>query len=491
MKTNLNQQCPNCNRCFTKQKSFRLHIRACRRATEADTSPGIISTPSRNPLLSLGHPSSGIPSSTFSPDMHCASSDIDPSNDVFDNADNSLDDADVSNPSYPSFQHSEKKRVSVNNIDIMLHDLLLRHKASLLLYDEICNLLNSYLDSPEFDRFARLKTRKSLLRSTQKSMKTECLLPIDGTVELHDKSLVTVPVFNTKHMIISLLTDPTLMNEQFFPEGYNVLTGVVENNTVNDKYGEVHTGDAWIPARNRYCHNQHDMPVALIVFADKSHTDLHGALSLTPVIFTLTLFNRSGRNNPKFWRPMGYIPNLVYGKGTSNKTHAKDKIQDEHQCISLIFKSLKEISKQKGFDCVVLGRKVRVQVWIHFFIGDTEGNNKWLGYPGNKEGVKRPYRDCKCTFDDLSNTNPNCTYLTMDDWHYAKRRKQEDEDGGVEFFRSISRYDIRNALHDKHLPLSDNIHGPYKMMPPELLHTSGSGLIMYMFESLRHMMGGG
>ncbi len=29
------------------------------------------------------------------------------------------------------------------------------------------------------------------------------------------------------------------------------------------------------------------------------------------------------------------------------------------------------------------------------------------------------------------------------------------------------------------------------MMPPELLHTSGSGLIMYMFESLRLHLGGG
>jgi hypothetical protein len=52
-------------------------------------------------------------------------------------------------------------------------------------------------------------------------------------------------------------------------------------------------------------------------------------------------------------------------------------------------------------------------------------------------------------------------------------------------------YDIRNALTEKSLPLSDNIHEPYKMMPPELLHTSGSGLIMYMFESLRDQMGGG
>jgi hypothetical protein len=52
-------------------------------------------------------------------------------------------------------------------------------------------------------------------------------------------------------------------------------------------------------------------------------------------------------------------------------------------------------------------------------------------------------------------------------------------------------YDIRNALTEMILPLSDNIHGPYRMMPPQHLHTSGSGLIMYMFESLRDQMGGG
>ena len=61
----------------------------------------------------------------------------------------------------------------------------------------------------------------------------------------------------------------------------------------NSKYGEIHTGDAWLPARNRFCPriNGHSMPVALIVFGDKSHTDLHGTLALTPVLFTLTLFN--------------------------------------------------------------------------------------------------------------------------------------------------------------------------------------------------------
>ncbi len=90
------------------------------------------------------------------------------------------------------------------------------------------------------------------------------------------------------------------MNKKNFAEGYNVLTGKVDNHPANNKYGEVHTGDAWLPARDRYCQNKTDMPVVLIVFGDKSHTDLNGALSLTPIIFTLTLFN--SLTTIRFWQ---------------------------------------------------------------------------------------------------------------------------------------------------------------------------------------------
>jgi hypothetical protein len=135
---------------------------------------------------------------------------------------------------------------------------------------------------------------------------------------------------------------------------------------------------------------------------------------------------------------------------------------------------------------------LHVKVWINYFIGDTKGNNKWLGqYSGNREGVRHPYCDCKCQFHDLSNPNSNCFYLTMEDINYAKKRKQDNDEAGIEYYPSVSMYDIRNALTEKSLPLSDKIHRPYKMMPLEQLHTSGSGLIMYIFESLRDQMGGG
>jgi hypothetical protein len=151
--------------------------------------------------------------------------------------------------------------MAVTNLQVLLNDPLIKHKASLLLYDEICCLFKQYISSPNFDRFAMFKSRRSLLTSTQNTFNSKALRPISGTVRLHNNSLVAVPVFFTKHMIISLLTDPSVMNEKNFAEWYNMLTGVIDNYHANSKYGEVHTGDAWLPARDRYCQNKTDMPV--------------------------------------------------------------------------------------------------------------------------------------------------------------------------------------------------------------------------------------
>jgi hypothetical protein len=91
----------------------------------------------------------------------------------------------------------------------------------------------------------------------------------------------------------------------------------------------------------------------------------------------------------------------------------------------------------------------------------------------------------------MSCTNPVCVYTTLDEMRVAKRLKRENVDKGLLQLKKMSRYDIKNALIDKHMPLSDNIHRPYCMMPPELLHTSGSGLIIYMIESLKIQIGRG
>jgi hypothetical protein len=179
-------------------------------------------------------------------------------------------------------------------------------------------------------------------------------------------------------------------------------------------------------------------------------------------------------------------------KGVADIRFTKDKVQDENYFFPVLLKSLCDINTNGGFELFIFDQEGHIKVWIHYFIGDTEGNNKWLGqYPGNREGAQQPCHDCTCSLKQLQLSNPWCQYIRLEDIHKGRRHKGDDDDNGLSFFKSVSRYDISNALLQPHLLLSDDIHGPFKMMPPELLHTSGSGLIMYMFASLRNQLGAG
>ncbi len=64
------------------------------------------------------------------------------------------------------------------------------------------------------------------------------------------------------------------MDKSNIPEGYNVFTGNVDNgHTANKQYGEIHTGDTWLPAYKRFCtlnnDNENNMPTGLIIVGDK------------------------------------------------------------------------------------------------------------------------------------------------------------------------------------------------------------------------------
>ena len=53
---------------------------------------------------------------------------------------------------------------------------------------------------------------------------------------------------------MDILTNTEMMNQENIADGYNIFTGDVdETHKSNRNYGEIHTGDEWIPARDRYC----------------------------------------------------------------------------------------------------------------------------------------------------------------------------------------------------------------------------------------------
>jgi hypothetical protein len=53
---------------------------------------------------------------------------------------------------------------AITKIQVQLNDLIYRHKAPLHLFDDIVHLFNDYMSSPNFSKYAKLKSRRSFMK---------------------------------------------------------------------------------------------------------------------------------------------------------------------------------------------------------------------------------------------------------------------------------------------------------------------------------------
>ena len=177
----------------------------------------------------------------------------------------------------------------------------------------------------------------------------------------------------------------------------------------------------------------------------------------------------------------GYIPNLGYGKGKANGQTSTEKLQDQHNCIRLITDQIKKLRDEGYFWTTVMGRKVKVVLWIHILAGDCSGHNEVAGKFNCNGNTACPYRDCLCTKNHLSDPISSCKLVTIDDVEQARSTPNG--------LSKMSMHEIVNAFTD--VPLSDLIHGIFGILPGKALHVLGQGIIKYMFRSITNLLGPG
>ena len=233
------------------------------------------------------------------------------------------------------YLRKSEKLSPVNIAQLQISQLFNRNKASIAMQDELIDIINAYIELLPTPPTTKLLHCRQFLDNIENSFSTSDLKPAYGSVHLTNKTMVTVPVFDMKAMILSIVHDKVLMREENFAPGLDIFMGTVDRSFKgNNNYGETHTGDAWEPAVKRIVGmSKKYMPLGLVVFGDKSHTDQHGTLSLTPDTFTATFFNRAVRNNPDAWWPMGYIPNSAHANVSTIKSTTKS--QSEHYCMRM------------------------------------------------------------------------------------------------------------------------------------------------------------
>ena len=94
------------------------------------------------------------------------------------------------------------------SLQIELMNILQKHGCNLGMYDEVINLIQTYLRTSKLDpKHPDVLTQKVLISQIEKDFKTISLKPKHVNVNISDGTEATVSLFNTEHMICSLVSD--------------------------------------------------------------------------------------------------------------------------------------------------------------------------------------------------------------------------------------------------------------------------------------------
>ena len=191
--------------------------------------------------------------------------------------------------------------------EIELLSIIKKLGAPLNGYDLIMQWANKYA-TEGIDFVTQIpRRRKMVMQDLLECMDLTRCIPKITTIKLqYTERKVDIITFDLKAMVQSLLDDESIYKAENFLPNFDVMEGP-EN---YDHVGDVHTGSAWRSAHERMCTEPEDILCPLILFIDRTPTNLHGQLSLEPVSFTLGWFNAETRRKADAWRMLGYIPNF-------------------------------------------------------------------------------------------------------------------------------------------------------------------------------------
>ncbi len=178
--------------------------------------------------------------------------------------------------------------------------------------------------------------------------------------------------------------------------------------------GDLHTGNDYVKTKQRFCRFRNDFP-------SNNHVLWQNLFRLLRCIINCScnvhhwIFNQHCRYLTEFWRYLEFVPNLNYHKGKFWKRSAQDKLQDKHNCLKVILKGISEVHLMGGIWTTVLGRDVVMKPWIHFLIGDAQGNNEVCGHFNHHGKCTRLYCDCRWSFDEMGKETTYCKYVTLEE----------------------------------------------------------------------------
>jgi Plavaka transposase len=369
---------------------------------------------------------------------------------------------------------------------VLLLKKLVDARSPLSLFDEIMkwHLRALELSFSPLPAHVISSTNRMLLSRNQvvSQLKTffgyEGMYPRSIPIELPDNlGLATVVVHDAEQCIRSLLEDAFLMQSSnlLFPNN-NPLSPPDPNPKIR---ADVDTSSLYFEAYSTYIKVPGlEVLCPIILYSDKTVTDFHGNLSLHPVSFTLGIFNRETRNNPRAWRTLGYVPNV---KASANAKTSSDKARIYHIVMDVILHSLRCLQRTGGIYWPFLcyndeSYEVVFKIPILMIIGDTEEHDRMVGrYTSRSTQILYCCRYCRCPTSEIKSIR-TFPYTKQDDIRALILQKKYNS------LKELCYQPLpRNAFHD--LQYCDTDRGINGATPAELIHLVQLGFHFYALEA--------
>jgi hypothetical protein len=141
---------------------------------------------------------------------------------------------------------------------VHLMSILAKHSADVGLYNDLVNFIDHQTALGfNFSR-QRLPKKDSLLSQCKSMFNLQGLQPVMMPVRVQScvTRLMHVPVFDLRVLLQKMLQNPSLMNASNFAADLDIFTGKPIGEKHCTHVSEIHTAQAWEPARARHCGDQ-------------------------------------------------------------------------------------------------------------------------------------------------------------------------------------------------------------------------------------------
>ena len=169
-----------------------------------------------------------------------------------------------------------------------------------------------------------------------------------------------------------------------------------------------------MPQYNKFDPN-HDIMLPVILYMDKTGTDVNQRYSLEPVLFSLAAIPRGQRESRHSWRHLGFVPQ----KQNNSDEDSTSLLQFYHDCLSFLLDGLKDAQKspptltvQLRNGCIVK-RKALLPLMV--VMGDQLSQDTLCGrLKSNAGGAGRVHRSCMCSYLNIDDPYHQCKSVNIE-----------------------------------------------------------------------------